>query len=58
MTHHITIKIEFDKWSDQEEQQFREELEKKFRHNLQDFMNQLESGNGKIYKFLITKTKQ
>ena len=57
MSHDITIKIEFDKWTDQDEKQFRVELEEKFRQNLQDFMNQLEVGNGKIYDFRIRKKR-
>jgi hypothetical protein len=51
----ISIKIEFDKFTDQDEQQFLKDLEAKCRQNLQDFMNRLESGNGKVNHFLITK---
>ncbi len=55
MTHDISIKIEFCKMKDQEEQQFLQELEAKFRENIQLFMNGLKLGNGKIYDFLVTK---
>ena len=54
-TYFVSIKIELNKFTDQEDQQFLQDLEGKFHQNLQDFMNQLGSANGKIFEFGITK---
>jgi uncharacterized protein YlaN (UPF0358 family) len=56
----ISIKIDFSLFpgqeiTEQEEKQFVKDLEEKFKQNIQDFMNQLKAGNGKVYHFRITK---
>ncbi len=51
----INIKIEFQSFQNDSSDQFVKTLESKFKETLQNFMNQLELGNGKVYDFSITK---
>lgn len=51
----IDIKIEFQSFHNDNSERFIKDLESKFKENLQIFMNQLESGNGKVYDISITK---
>lgn len=51
----INIKIEFQMFQENDLDQNLKKLETQFRGELQDFMNQLEIGNGKVYEFTITK---
>jgi hypothetical protein len=51
----INIKIEFQIFQNGDSDQFSKELESKFKENLQDFMNYLEIGNGKVYDISVTK---
>jgi hypothetical protein len=51
----INIKIEFQSFQNSDSDQFNKDLESKFKENLQDFMNQLEFGNGKVYEITVTK---
>ena len=51
----INIKIEFQSFQNDNSEQFVPNLEAKFKENLQNFMNQLEVGNGKVYDISITK---
>lgn len=51
----ISIKIEFQSFQNDNSEQFIPNLETKFKENLQNFMNQLEIGNGKVYEISITK---
>lgn len=51
----LIIKIDFDNFSDRSDDQFFEDLKEKFITNLQDFMNKLDSGNGKVKEISFTK---
>ena len=51
----INIKIEFQSFQNNDSDQFIKDLESKFKENLQNFMNQLEHGNGKVYDISVTK---
>ncbi|MDR4492247.1 MAG: hypothetical protein R2685_15325 [Candidatus Nitrosocosmicus sp.] len=51
----INIKIEFQMFQENDLDQNLKKLETQFRGELQDFMNQLEIGNGKVNEFTITK---
>jgi len=51
----INIKIEFQSFQNDNSEQFIPNLEAKFKENLQNFMNKLEIGNGKVYDISITK---
>ena len=51
----IDIKIEFQSFHNDNSERFIKDLESKFKENLQIFMNQLETGNGKVYDISITK---
>ena len=51
----INIKIEFQSFQNNDSDQFIKDLESKFKENLQNFMNQLELGNGKVYDISVTK---
>ncbi len=51
----ISIKIEFQSFQNDDSEQFIPNLETNFKENLQNFMNQLEIGNGKVYDISITK---
>lgn len=51
----LNIKIDFDNFSDRSDDQFFKDLKEKFINNLQDFMNKLDSGNGKIKEISFTK---
>ena len=51
----IDIKIEFQSFQNDTSEQFISNLETKFKENLQNFMNQLEMGNGKVYDISITR---
>lgn len=51
----INIKIEFQMFQENDLDQNLKKLETQFREELQNFMNQLEIGNGKVNEFTITK---
>lgn len=51
----LTIKIDFENFSDRNDDQFFEDLKEKFFQNLQEFMNSLDSGNGKVKEITFTK---
>jgi hypothetical protein len=51
----INIKIEFQMFQENDLEQTLKKLETQFKEELQNFMNQLEIGNGKVNEFTITK---
>lgn len=51
----INIKIEFQMFQENDLDQNLKKLETQFKEELQNFMNQLEIGNGKVNEFTITK---
>lgn len=51
----LTINIDFDNFSERNDDQYFEDLKEKFIHNLQDFMNTLGSGNGKVKGISFSK---
>jgi hypothetical protein len=51
----IYIKIDFFKDREQDEQQFLREVEDNFKSGLENIMNRMENGNGKMSEFRITK---
>ena len=51
----LTIKIDFDNFSGKNDDQYFEDLKIKFIDNLQEFMNTLDSGNGKVKEISFTK---
>jgi hypothetical protein len=51
----LTIKIDFDNYTGRNDDQFFNSLKEKFIENLQDFMNTLDSGNGKVREITFTK---
>ncbi|VFJ12932.1 hypothetical protein [Candidatus Nitrosocosmicus franklandus] len=54
----INIKIEFQGFQNNDSDQFVKDLKSKFKENLQNFMNQLELGNGKVYEISVDKKKE
>ena len=51
----LIIKIDFENFSDRNDDQYFEGLKGKFFNNLQDFMNKLDSGNGKVKEISFIK---
>jgi hypothetical protein len=51
----INIKIEFQMFQENDLNQNLKKLETQFKEELQNFMNQLEIGNGKVNEFTIAK---
>ena len=51
----LTIKIDFENFSDRNDERFFEDLKERFLQNLQEFMNNLGSGNGKVKEINFTK---
>ena len=54
----ISIKIDFDKFSNQNEEQFIRELQDKLKFGLEQVMNQMRIGNGLISEIHIRKKEQ
>lgn len=54
----IIIKIQFQVFEEQDEKQFFDRVEYDLKRGLEDTMNEMGYGNGKVYEFRVLKMKK